>query len=89
MRKKTSMSRIRRTRLICAAAVAFVITFAVVLIIALSVAKPEITLNCTEEQLEVFSSYTKAKVSASVKVLWFNFITDITVYDLTNAIRYK
>ena len=77
MRRKRRYT-LRKARVFCAALVAFVIIFAIVFAVALSAAKPVISLNCTEEQLEVFSDYTKSKVTATAKVLWFNFDLEVS-----------
>lgn len=84
-RRRARLRRMRRMKLICAAAAALIITVAVILIIALSSAKPVLTLNYAEEQIEVFSNYTKANVSASAKVLWFNVDVDVSTVGEVNT----
>ncbi len=72
------MLKKRRIRLICAISAAVVITLAAIFFIALSNVKPQITLSSSEQQVEVFSGYTEAQVTAKAKVLWMEFDLEVS-----------
>ena len=52
---------------------AAILMLVAVFLLSLVFAKPELTLDCNEEQIEVFSAYEKSEVNAKVKVLFATF----------------